>query len=299
MRVLCLSFILLQISAFAAAADFVIAADEQAVLDHTNKEREKAGLKLFAPNAKLFQAAREHSKNMARQQILAHELDGKQAWDRVGKTGYKFNAVAENVAFNQKSPKAAVMSWMASTGHRENILNKNYTEIGIGIVKDDNGEPYYTQVFARPAKKNAPEPTGVETPVAIPENTSDSETLADLKQQIEELKREANVPHPETIEIKKPTSESVPEFMSATFTVHNQSGKTAVVTLPSGSTSNLINGARGTYKITAVGATPTFSIAVGKQSQRLAIKDGSAYKLELEDGQLNVWAKVGSEPTGE
>src|SRR4051812_676927 len=112
------------------AAEFSISPDEQKILELTNKEREKAGAPALKPSEKLFQAARGHSKNMARQNTLSHELDGKQVWDRVEKTGYKFTTVAENVAYNQSSPKAVLKSWMESPGHRENILNKKSTEIG-------------------------------------------------------------------------------------------------------------------------------------------------------------------------
>jgi|GEM_PF-790765 len=280
---------LIQLSLTLTAAEFSVSSDEQKILEFTNKEREKEGAPALKMNEKLFQAARDHSRNMARQQILSHGLDGKQAWDRVSKTGYKYTAVAENVAFNQKSPKGVVTSWMNSPGHRENILNKQYTEIGIGIAKDEDGKPYYTQVFARPAKKGAPEMNETPEPIA---QSSDDATLADLKQQLENLERKVNEPPHAGTEPERTAQPGVTVLTSATFTIHNQSDKAAIITLPSGSTSQLGVDARGTYKITAVGAAPVFSVSVGKQTQRVTMKDRASYKLEIEDGKLELWMKA-------
>ena len=58
--------------------------------------------------------------------------------------------MAENVASGQRSAKEVVEGWMNSEGHRANILQGNYTEIGIGVAKAANGALYYTQVFAKP-----------------------------------------------------------------------------------------------------------------------------------------------------
>src|SRR6185369_16837206 len=107
-------------------------------------------------------------------------------------------------AFNQRTPKEVVKSWMDSPGHRENILNKKYTELGIGIAADKNGELYYTQVFARPAAGNT-EPISPEIAEApkeiVPERSAgesgepaatlsdDSKQLAELKAAVDELKK--------------------------------------------------------------------------------------------------------------
>jgi hypothetical protein len=125
-------------------------ADEKAVIDLTNKERAAKGLKPLGFNAKLAEAARKHSANMAAKNTLAHELDGKGPAERVGQAGYKFGEIGENVAFGQKDAAAALDSWMHSAGHRANILNGRFTEIGVGIARDADGRPYYTQVFAAP-----------------------------------------------------------------------------------------------------------------------------------------------------
>jgi uncharacterized protein (TIGR03000 family) len=125
---------------------------EKAILDLTNAERKKKDLPPLKPNAKLFAAARKHSENMARQEKLAHELDGKKPSDRVKEAGYAGGFVGENVAYGVTTAEEVVAGWMDSEGHRDNILNKNFTEIGVGVGKASDGTLYFTQVFGRPAR---------------------------------------------------------------------------------------------------------------------------------------------------
>ena len=58
--------------------------------------------------------------------------------------GISYKSAGENIAQGQTTAKAVVNAWMNSEGHRANILNKNYTHIGVGYVKDGN---YWTQMF--------------------------------------------------------------------------------------------------------------------------------------------------------
>lgn len=131
------------------AADFQLSREEQQLLDLTNKERADAGLAPLRPNRKLFQAAREHSANMARQEKLDHTLDEKGPSERIREAGYQGYNWGENIAYGMPTPAGAIQVWMNSEGHRGNILNSDYTEIGLGIVATDRGVRYYTQVFGR------------------------------------------------------------------------------------------------------------------------------------------------------
>jgi uncharacterized protein YkwD len=127
---------------------------EQAILDATNKEREKEDLPALKPNKVLCEVARAHSANMAKQGEMKHELDGKNPADRVKAAGYIYAHMAENIAVSDgEKPEGILKAWMDSKEHKENILNKKYTEIGIGLAKNDKGDTYYTQVFGTPKKK--------------------------------------------------------------------------------------------------------------------------------------------------
>jgi uncharacterized protein YkwD len=127
---------------------------EQAILDLTNKERAQEKLPALKPNQVLCEVARAHSANMAKQGEMKHELDGKNPADRVKAAGYIYAYMAENIAVSDgEKAEGIVKAWMDSKVHKEHIMNEKYTEIGIGIAKNDKGETYYTQVFGTPKKK--------------------------------------------------------------------------------------------------------------------------------------------------
>jgi uncharacterized protein YkwD len=131
---------------------FTPSKEEQLLIDLTNKERDKEGLPPLKPNEKLFKAARDHAANMAKQNLMKHELDGKTPLDRVKAVGYVPSYSGENIAAGFP-PAEAIKKWMGSEGHRANILSKDLTEIGVGIGKNLEGKPFYAQVFGSPAKK--------------------------------------------------------------------------------------------------------------------------------------------------
>lgn len=130
-----------------------ISAAEKGIIDGINAERKKAGLAPLKPVASLMRAARKHSERMAREKFFDHkDPSGKTSVDRINAEGYKWSACGENIAMNVNHPDpitSAVVGWMKSPGHRANILNGNFTETGVGVVKI--GDAYYfTQVFGRP-----------------------------------------------------------------------------------------------------------------------------------------------------
>lgn len=123
-----------------------ITSNEYQVLQLTNQERSRYGLKPLSWNQKLFVAACKHSSNMYKDGYIYHQSpNGSGMSDRAHRVGYRFSYLAENVASGQKTPQEVVKAWMSSSGHRKNILNPNLTEIGIGHVNN-----YWTQMFGRP-----------------------------------------------------------------------------------------------------------------------------------------------------
>jgi uncharacterized protein YkwD len=138
----------------AANAKLVLSSDEQRLLELTNAERKKEKLSPLTPNPLLFKVARDHSANMARQEKLAHELDGKTPYTRLKEAGYRYRYAGENVAYGEVSLEEVMKGWMASPGHRKNILTPGYTEIGLGLARSEKGMVYYTQVFGTPRKSD-------------------------------------------------------------------------------------------------------------------------------------------------
>ena len=130
-------------------------ADEVKIFEMTNDERKNKDVAALVLNPALSKVARAHSENMAKQMKFEHKLDDKSPFDRLRDAGYKYAFAGENIAFGDENPSLAMImkSWMDSKDHRANILQKEYTEIGIGIARDKTGHTYYTQVFGRPFKK--------------------------------------------------------------------------------------------------------------------------------------------------
>jgi uncharacterized protein YkwD len=138
----------------AGAPPAASAATAASVLDLTNAERSRAGVSPLRSNTRLVQAAQLHADQMVAAGRLDHVLSGSQyaqPADRLAAAGYRWQAYAENIAMGQSSASSVVASWMRSSGHRSNILNGTYTELGVGYSVDRDGRPYYVQVFGRPA----------------------------------------------------------------------------------------------------------------------------------------------------
>jgi uncharacterized protein YkwD len=130
---------------------------EERIVQLVNEARSQNGLAPVTVNLQLMTAAETHSQNMATQDFFSHTgVDGSQVGDRTQAAGYRSTFVGENIGAGYASPEAAFEGWINSSGHRENILNPNYTEIGVGYVslENDTGSVnynhYWTQVFGTP-----------------------------------------------------------------------------------------------------------------------------------------------------
>ena len=124
-----------------------------ALLELANAQRATAGLPPLRANSQLMRAAQTQAEQTASARRLEHVLPDARyprPEDRLDVSGYGWRAWAENIAFGQKTPSDAVEAWMQSPGHRKNLLNPRYTELGTGVAIDATGRPYYVQVFGRP-----------------------------------------------------------------------------------------------------------------------------------------------------
>lgn len=126
------------------------------VVELTNNFRTQNGLPPLTVNVQLTRAAETHSQNMALQDFFSHTgLDGSQPGDRAKASGYTSTFVGENIGAGYSTPEEALQGWLNSPGHRANILNPEYREIGIGYyyLENDTGQEnwnhYWTQVFGR------------------------------------------------------------------------------------------------------------------------------------------------------
>jgi len=122
------------------------------VLTLTNAERTKAGCPALVEDGRLANAAGAHSADMAAQKYFSHtSKDGSKLADRVNRAGYRWSALGENIAKGQQTPAAVVKAWMDSPGHRANILNCRYKNLGVGLAFDGRS-PIWTQNFGSPLR---------------------------------------------------------------------------------------------------------------------------------------------------
>ncbi|MFR6484296.1 MAG: CAP domain-containing protein [Intestinibacter bartlettii] len=118
------------------------------VLNLVNKERKANGLKPLTLNKELSNVANIKSRDMIEKGYFDHTSPTYGSpFDMMRKFNISYNTAGENIAMGQKTPSEVMNSWMNSSGHRANILNSTYTELGVGIQKDSNGTIYWTQMF--------------------------------------------------------------------------------------------------------------------------------------------------------
>ena len=158
------------------------------VVDFTNKERISRSLPPLTPQPLLAKSAHIKAFDMYKRQYFEHDSpDGKGVSDLVSEAEYQYLIVGENLALGDfKNAQDVVNAWMNSKGHRENILNPKYREIGVSMVSGTyNGKDalFIVQHFGT-SRAICPE---IETRL---KNTIDemSQTLRGDEREIERLK---------------------------------------------------------------------------------------------------------------
>ncbi|MCX4767544.1 CAP domain-containing protein [Streptomyces sp. NBC_01275] len=118
------------------------------VVDLTNRERTRAGLRPLAVDRSLTAAAQAYSTDMAARAFYSHTSpEGAQPWDRAAAAGSSLRTIGENIACGQRSAAEVVEGWMNSPGHRANILKPAFTHIGVGFESGGPSGTYWTQLF--------------------------------------------------------------------------------------------------------------------------------------------------------
>jgi uncharacterized protein YkwD len=159
------------------------------LLDETNAQRTAGGLAALSINGQLNQAAQAKANDMAARNYWSHYTpDGSPPWIFFAQAGYSYQAAGENLAYGFDTSNTTVIAWMNSPGHKANIMNTGFKEVGFGIANVENyqgtGEQtivvamYGLQAAAAPAPTPAakPTPTPASTPIAeatpLPETTA-------------------------------------------------------------------------------------------------------------------------------
>lgn len=122
-----------------------VSAFEKEVVELTNVEREKQGLAPLKLDTELSAVAKDKSLDMQNNGYFSHTSPTYGSpFDMMKSYGIDYRTAGENIAMGQTSPEQVVNGWMNSEGHRENIMNPNFTHIGVGHAEGGN---YWTQMF--------------------------------------------------------------------------------------------------------------------------------------------------------
>ncbi len=125
--------------------DISVLAYEAEVVRLINAERAKHGLMALKHNWELSRVARYKSQDMKDNRYFSHTSPVYGSpFQMIRSFGISYRTAGENIAKGQATPQAVVSAWMSSAGHRANILNASFQEIGVGYVA--NGR-YWTQMF--------------------------------------------------------------------------------------------------------------------------------------------------------
>lgn len=130
--------------------DAQLTPEESKIIELTNAERKKLKLAELKPDPVLMKLARSHSATMARLDQIGHELEGQSFSKRMDQANYHALRAGENIGAGQRNPAEAVDDWMQSPGHKANIIQADYSRIGIGMATSKSGKTYWTQIFAKP-----------------------------------------------------------------------------------------------------------------------------------------------------
>jgi uncharacterized YkwD family protein len=117
----------------------------QQVIELTNKERARAGLPALKADAQLSAVAQKKSQDMQQNHYFSHTSPTYGSpFDMMRDFGVTYKTAGENIAQGQRTPQEVVTAWMNSPGHRANILNQQFTHIGVGFEQAGN---HWTQMF--------------------------------------------------------------------------------------------------------------------------------------------------------
>ena len=151
----------------------------QSLLDNTIAQRSANSETALTLNGQLNQAAQAKASDMAARNYWSHNTpDGQTPWTFVTAAGYNYQAVGENLAYGFATSSDTVTGWMNSPGHRANILNSNYSDVGFGVVnvadyQSSGPQTLVVAFYAHPAG-TAATPAATKPSAPAPSSTAQS-----------------------------------------------------------------------------------------------------------------------------
>lgn len=166
-----------------------------ALLSSTNTERSKNSASNLTLNGQLSAAAQAKANDMSARNYWSHNTpDGNPPWVFITNAGYSYSRAGENLAYGFATSADTITGWMNSPSHRDNLLNKDYSEVGFGFTNapnyNNNGqETIVVAMYATPYAKTSTAAPAPKTPVA----GTPKQTTTQTKEPINEVKHDVEV----------------------------------------------------------------------------------------------------------
>jgi uncharacterized protein YkwD len=123
------------------------------ILDLVNQDRREAGVPALRWSERLAAIARLHVADMVERNYFSHySPEGAGPGERAAACGYRWTRIGENIAEGQPTSDQVAKYWIRSPEYRVNILNPDFTEMGVAYKLNSDGRPLWVQAFGRPAK---------------------------------------------------------------------------------------------------------------------------------------------------
>jgi hypothetical protein len=196
-------------TAFVAMATPAHAGDASTIVSLTNGERAERGLAKYRTSSDLTSIAQRWSEKMARSGKLAHNPSLASQVD-----GYRY--VGENVGYGPSTSKI-FSALMNSTAHKHNILDRDFTQIGVGAARDDNGRLWITQVFREPTGSSGGDSSSSSTSKKKTKKKTESTSTKPKKKAAPKPKKKASTtkPKPKATPSPTPTPERTVKAVSS------------------------------------------------------------------------------------
>lgn len=128
------------------------------IIDRTNLARTTRGIHSLKANQLLTRAAEDKAADMVAKDYWAHIApDGTPPWSFITKAGYSYAIAGENLARNFQDPESVIDAWLASPSHRDNVINEQYSEIGVAVmhgIMNGTETTLVVQMFGKPVAPN-------------------------------------------------------------------------------------------------------------------------------------------------
>lgn len=164
-----------------SGSPYIAAVISAVLVDLANDDRAAAEAEGLRVNPKLVEAAQLKANDMAEKGYFAHQTpEGYDSWHWFKLVGYDYTHAGENLAVDFSDSGDVEKAWMQSPTHRDNILNENYTEIGIATARGTykgRETVFAVQMFGRPSAKEVAEAVGA--PAAAPQPPQPSPVAVD------------------------------------------------------------------------------------------------------------------------